>query len=244
MSKWHRSAERREAVRLASSVEVRVSWSGGQFTGLTANLSRHGLFVETDQRLRVRTAVRVRFDLPQPGRPVPIAARGFVVRTQKVRTGRGHVRGLGVRLEDFIEGRAALREYVEHRLERTDTVVAKFRERRAARRIDVGLPVRWGTGPEPDRDGLLSSLSVSGSFFIAGDHAVPTGTRVYLRFDLLDDGETRNVRAVGHVTRVVEGRHGQKGLAVQFDAASMDIDTIAGFVSERTGGEDAAAKRR
>lgn len=236
MSTWSGKEERRAAVRLDTALEASISFSGGRFQALTTDLSPHGILVETDRQLPRNTVVRVEFELAQGGRVGRVVADGRVARTVRSRRKDRVVRGLGIRFDDLIQGRDLLRRYVDGRLMRTDTLIIRFKERRTESRINVGLPVRWGTSPTPDREGLLTSLSATGSFFITGGEGIETGTRVYLTFEITEDNKTQSVRAVGRVVRSTEGASGKTGLAIHFDVASMDIEAITWFVRQRAEG--------
>ena len=58
---------------------------------------------------------------------------------------------------------------------------------------------------------------------------------MYFTFDIPEGSTTYAVRAVGAVVRVTEGTGGRQGLAVKFEAASMDIERITWFVRRRLG---------
>ncbi len=236
MSKWSTSGERRRSVRLAIAVEAQITWRGGQFVAMTTDLSPAGILVETSEVLPKGAPVRVRFQLAFGGRTGRVAADGRIARVVKSRREAGVIRGLGIRFNNVSTGETLLREYVEGRLTRTDTLIMRFKERRTESRISVGIPVRWGTSPTPDQDGLLSNLSSTGSFFITGAAGVEDGTRIYLTFDITVDKKVEHVRAVGRVVRSTEGASGKTGLAVHFDVASMDIEAITWFVRQRTEG--------
>ncbi len=234
MSKGNRKEERRRAVRLDTAIVARVFFSGGHIDALTTDLSPHGVLVETDRQLPKNTVVRVEFELAFGGRTGKIVADGRIARAVRSKREDRVVRGLGIRFDDVIRGSAMLNQYVDGRLERTDTLIIRFRERRTESRINVGLPVRWGTSPTPDREGLLTSLSATGSFFLTGGEGIEIGTRVYLTFEVTEGNKPRPVRAVGRVVRSTEGASGKTGLAVHFDVASMDIEAITFFVRQRT----------
>jgi hypothetical protein len=236
MSKWNTKAERRGSVRLVIAVKAHIDWHGGKFVALTTDLSPKGILVETKQALPKNTLVRVQFELAVGGETGRVVADGRVVRLVRSKRGKRVIRGLGIRFTNIMRGEDLLGEYVEGRLDRTDTLIIRFRERRTESRLAVGLPVRWGTTPDADQDGLLTSLSASGSFLLTGAGSVEADTRLYLTFDITADDELHHVRAVGRVVRATKGASGKTGLAIQFDVASMDIDAITWFVRQRTEG--------
>lgn len=236
MSKWDTKDERRRSVRLAIAVEALIHWRGGQFKAMTTDLSPSGILVESAEDLPKGAPVRVRFELAFGGRTGRVVADGRVARTVRSRRKSGVIRGMGIRFDNVSTGETLLREYVEGRLKRTDTLIMRFKERRTESRISVGIPVRWGTSPTPDQDGLLTNLSSTGSFFITGATGVDGGTRIYLTFDIVEGKKVEHVRAVGRVVRSTEGASGKTGLAVRFDVASMDVEAITWFVRQRTEG--------
>lgn len=97
-----------------------------------------------------------------------------------------------------------------------------MKERRRAKRVEVGVPVR--TGVLVQRTGRISEgrwtlsrdLSELG-MYILYDTSIPVGTEVELTFDL--PGVARNVLTKGVVKRVeptVEEERGSGGMAVEF----------------------------
>jgi len=224
--------ERRGSVRLPMAVRVLLTWRGGRFAGVTTDLSVHGLFLETARSLPSGTAVRLDFDLVRSGRTGHIVADGRVVRIVRApdASGAGRTIGLGVEFDSVLEGLPALQDYVSERLARAKTVAdAKDgAERRSRPRLPAGLPVKWGTNPNPAEEGLLTNLSESGSFLVSAEGGVEPGTRIYLQFEIVERGQPRQVRAVCRVVRTAG-----KGMGIVFDVASIDTEAIAYFVRKR-----------
>jgi len=199
---------------------------------MTSDLSVHGMFLETSRSLPSGTSVRLVFSLMRRGVEHRIVVDGQVQRVVPTFASSKGPRtlGMGIQFDSVIEGLPVLQDYVRDRLDRTRKLedTASGVERRATPRIAAGLPVLWGTNPQPSEEGHLSDLSESSSFLVSTDAGVAVGTRIFLQFEIVDAGQPRQVRAVCRVVRTTSG-----GMGIVFDVASVDTEAIAHFVRER-----------
>ena len=226
--------------RLSLTLRTRVSWSGGELSGFSTDLSNEGIFVETSTPLAKRAPVRVEFAVMDSGRLTRIVAEGKVARCFAAGEGSGWspINGVGIRFENFVFGGDVLDRYVVSQaaaVEAASQAIAA--ERRAAARVTVGLNAFWGTGSPPDREGFISDLSASGCFVIQTTGAEPVGTRLHLWFEVPMGGASTAVRAAGKVARVIPSQGARPaGMGIHFDPASLEMETadaLSKFVNVR-----------
>ena len=230
----------RKIERLSLTLRTRVSWTGGELSGYSTDLSHEGIFVETAIPLDTRTPVRAEFAVMDRGRLTRIVAEGMVARCFAAgsETGWSPVSGVGIRFGEFVFGGDLFQDYVTHQAAAVRAAAEAIdADRRATARVTVGLNAFWGTGSPPDREGFVSDLSGGGCFIIQTTDAVPSGTKLNLWFELPMAGASTPVRATGTVVRVIppEGDR-PAGMGIQFDPASLEVetaDTISKFVELR-----------
>ena len=109
--------------------------------------------------------------------------------------------------------------------------------RRAAARVSVSLPVRWGADESCLHKGLLTSLSTHGALVEAQVASLPC-ERVYLR---LPDGAGGQLTLAADVAYYVAGR----GLAVEFVVGAGEREALARLVEGlRAGASKPQARER
>lgn len=102
-----RNPDRRKHRRIPVQVNVRIEFTGQEFSAASGNLSAGGVFLETDRRLPPGTRVRLRFTVPIIAK-YPVRAEGEVVWVGREQN------GLAVRfLEISDEDRDLLSELAE-----------------------------------------------------------------------------------------------------------------------------------
>lgn len=233
--------DRRGYPRLPVSLKTRILWSGGELSGYTTDITSASVFVETGTPLAKGTRLRVSFRVDRDGTPMEVVADGKVVRVQDAaRATTPYVpTGMAIRFTDFKQGFGEYKAYVRRMLDEFHHPAADV-EKRAARRLPVGVPVYWSETYPPDKPGHLSNLSSSGCFVVETDETAEPGTRIYLGFDLPIGGETHRVRAVANVVRLAPGEAPSgHGMGIAFDMASMSVNEIEGFIREQCARADA-----
>ncbi len=215
--------------RLSLTLRTRVSWSGGELSGYSTDLSHEGIFVETSAEVPRNTPVRVEFAVMDRGQLTRIVAEGKVVRgfTAGSESGWSPISGVGIRFGDFVFGGDLLERYVTQQAAAVKASAEAIEaERRGAARVTVGLNAFWGSRSPPDREGFVSDLSASGCFVIQTVAAEPVGSTIHLWFELPLAGSSTAVRASGKVVRVIppEGDR-PAGMGIHFDLASLEMET-------------------
>ena len=228
--------DQRRAERWKYTLEVTMTWSGGEVQAHTTDISLCGMFVETREVLEVDTLVRLRFAFFEEGLPVPVEVAGKVVRRicpDEV-TEHSPVPGVGIVLGRFHSGESALRRVIgamdtAGRRAATSNWSA---DRRGNPRVVVGIPVRWGTEDPPEREGQLMNLSRRSGFVLHSDPPLQPGTPIHLCFDLPDHGSVREVRARATVVRTVR-QDGGVGMGIAFDLSSVTVAQMTLFMDSR-----------
>ena len=226
--------------RLSLTLRTRLSWSGGELSGFSTDLSHEGIFVETAAAVPKQTAVRVEFALMDRSQLTRIVAEGKVVRCFAAgsESGWSPISGVGIRFESFVFGGDVLAQYVTSQAAAVKAAAeAIAAERRGAARVTVGLNGFWGTGSPPDREGFVSDLSSSGCFVIQTVGAEPVGSTIHLWLELPLAGSSTAVRASGKVVRVIPPVGDRPaGMGIHFDPASLEMeaaDALTRFVDLR-----------
>jgi hypothetical protein len=215
--------------RLSLTLRTRVSWSDGELSGFSTDLSHEGIFVETSAAVPKNTPVRVEFALMDRGQLTRIVAEGKVVRgfTAGSESGWSPISGVGIRFENFVFGGDLLDRYVTEQAAAVKaSAEAIGAERRGSARVTVGLNAFWGTASPPDHEGFVSDLSASGCFVIQTVTAEPVGSTLHLWFELPMAGSSTAVRAAGKVVRVLPSEGDRPaGMGIHFDPASLEMET-------------------
>ncbi len=192
----------RDSPRRPFTVELTVSWEGGEFTCSTVDMSLAGLFLETEEAVPVDTPIRFDGVLEVGGDRWRLLGLGEVARGVRVEdpAATAAIPGLGVRITEVFLGEDALTRALgeaaallrENEPERGD---------RRSPRILVGVPVRWGPTWPPDRDGYLSNVSSSGALVLASDEPLEPGSAIHLSLELPSGREISGVRTLATVVR-------------------------------------------
>ncbi len=234
--------DRRAYPRLPVTLRLRAIHEGGGFTAYTTDVSLGSSFVQTPRRLAPGVTVQLEVALSHGGRVQPVTIEALVVREQDPRRGArpGLPTGFAVRFTDVPLGYRAWSAWIRQMLADHASPSAGA-DRRRARRVHVGVPLRWGTTDPPRARGYLSDLSASGCFVVETDRPVEAGHRIYMHFDLPVDDEIRTVRAIATVVRLAPGDTSVAGMGIAFDLASIGIEDVERFVRSRCALEDARA---
>ena len=233
--------DRRRAERLPRSGGVRVSWAEGILQAYYANLSKTGAFVETTNLPPLGTAVRLDFSISVAGRQRGVRAESRVVfhSTPDEAVARGVLPGFGAEFQELVVGEEALFEFIEESLSNArapNPDAAKARRRHP--RTPVAFPTRWGTGPQLGRDGYLRNLSISGAFLEARE-TEPTGTHLYLWFELPTEGVGQTVKAtavVAYTSR--KGEDEAPGMGIAFEVSTGNTEILERFIEAHLGDTD------
>jgi len=229
--------DQRQAERWKYTLEVTMTWSGGEVQAHTTDISLCGMFVETGDAPAVDTLVRLRFALFAEASPVQVDVAGKIVRRVEPDEVTDHcpMPGVGIVLGTFREGEAALRKVIgalDTANRRATGWTWDEGDRRRSPRVEVGIPVRWGTSDPPEREGQLMNLSQQSGFVLHSGDALEAGTPIYVAFDLPDHGSSREVRARATVVRTVD-QDGGVGMGIAFDLSSVTVEQMARFVKGR-----------
>ena len=239
MSTKLKMSDQRRAERWKYTLEVTMTWSGGQVQAHTTDISLCGVFVETCQAPAVDTLVRLRFSLIEGASREPVDVAGKVVRRIGAEEVSDHcpLPGVGIVLGRFFSGEAALRRVIgalDIAGQRAASWTWDDADRRVSPRVVVGIPVRWGTSDPPDQQGQLMNLSQHSGFVLHSESALQPGATIYLRFDLPDHGSAREVQARATVVRTTR-QDGKEGMGIAFDLSSVTVEQMARFMDSRRG---------
>ena len=223
--------DRRGKSRLPIVLEVHLAWRGGDFTAFSVDLAESGIFVETHEDLSPDTEVRVRFRVPgRSNSLLPVVADGRVRRAIR----EGGLAGLAIRFERFVEGWPALQELIHDRVGPGDGPATPDRgeERRGAPRVNVGLPVYWGSTSPPRTTGFLRDISDTGAFVLETDDPARVGERIFLEFELPLRNTIQRVKGIAKVVRC-QAAAAHAGMGIEFEYSTVDADLIVRFVAQR-----------
>jgi len=103
--------ERRAEPRIPLRIQIQYRTADQFFQDYMQNLSSGGIFIETEQPLKVGTRLKVQFCLPRMKKA--ILADGVVVRKVDVGPGNPGLGGMGIQFSDLnAEDKCSLDEYV------------------------------------------------------------------------------------------------------------------------------------
>jgi uncharacterized protein (TIGR02266 family) len=105
--------DRRKDPRFDVTIRVDYSTKDIFVSNYVTNLSRGGVFIQTDHPLPIQSEIRLTFTLPDDN--IKIEAKGKVTWTFDIRKGTGHVSpGMGIRFTDLSsEQRAMIENYIK-----------------------------------------------------------------------------------------------------------------------------------
>lgn len=237
-----RSDERREAKRFRLTAQVRVVWDEGSLWGYSTDLSRGGVFVETPRQIAVDTDLKLDFIIFRQGLRETVEVKGRVARLVGTEEGatKGEMRGLGIEFREIDRGRDLLLDYLEARLQAAAVELSQDPERpsRQGVRLELGLPVLWGPDESLDRQGVLLSLSSSGTFLHEAKELEPPGSRLHLWFELPVDARPKPLQARAKVVRVVRAGGSQPaGMGLDLELSDEQSAVIDRFLEQRLAGK-------
>ena len=237
--------DQRRKSRIRYTTKTTLSWSGGRIHGFSLDISSTGIFVETATLLPLETDVIVRFEVESNGTMREVVARGQVARTVSSIDSDpgGTFLGMGVVFNTLEQGELSLRSMVSDGTpldqRQGPPVVAGGEAQnpadlRAAPRVTVGIPVWWGIDDPPQFKGRLANVSATGALIIMAGEVQPIGSRVFLCFNLPVEGRVVEVRGIARVVRAAPMPTGEvHGMGMEFEAATMDVSTLAHFIQGR-----------
>ncbi len=240
--------ERRVAERFQLTAQVRVVWAEGSLWGYSTDLSRSGVFVETPRRIPVDTEVRLDFIIFRQGLRETVEVKGRVARLEGSKAGAaaGEMRGLGIEFGEIDRGRDLLLDYLEARLRAASVQHSEDAERPSRQdvRLELGLPVLWGPDDSLDRQGVLLSLSSSGTFLHEAKELEPPGSRLHLWFELPVDARPKPLQTTAKVVRVVPvGGSEPAGMGLDLELSSAQSELVERFLEQRLEGRGRAGSR-
>jgi|GEM_PF-6906018 len=224
---------RRRSPRLAYTTRVQLEAGELSIRAFSANLSLHGLFVESRVEVPEGSSVRVTFSVGEGPERAEVIAVGSVRRiVRRSAANCGMLTGFGIEFDEFVKGQRAVLGFLRFRLGASWYCDAPMRRQRP--RTTTSVPVFWGERPDDlEREGTITNVSETGAFIETGTPAA-IGAHLYIWFDLPIDAETQIVRATASVVRVAEESvHSAKGMGVAFEASTLDIDILQKFVESR-----------
>lgn len=230
----------RESPRRPFTVDLKVTWQGGEFSCSTVDISLAGLFIETEEPIPVGSSIRFEGMMEVAGDRWHLAGLGEV--TRGVRIGDldpdTPIPGLGVRTQEIYLGEGALTDALDEAAAEIRASVAERGARRSPR-ILVGVPVRWGPTWPPDRDGYLSNVSSSGALVLTADEPLEPGAAIHLSVELPTGREFSPLRTLATVARraeptAIEGH----GMGIEF-VAETDVERV--FRKAVAGGDGVSA---
>ena len=107
-------------------------------------------------------------------------------------------------------------------------------EQRRAPRVSLGIPVWWGDSDPPSFKGHLSNISETGALALYAGEMLPLGSRIFVGFKVPVDGRVVEVRGIARVMRAVPQKNSElHGMGLEFEASTMDIQTLSRFIEGR-----------
>jgi len=223
-------SDRRVKMRIPIVLWVELAWRDGDISAFSVDLAESGMFVKTDLALPQDTEVRLRFNLPgRSGLSSLVMADGKVSRVIR----EGGLAGIAVRFERFVEGREALQEWFQDQVGPSALPAPGGEERRRHPRMQVGLPVVWGTASPPEIEGFLADLSESGAFVLQAEELAGVGERVFVEFDIPWRDGLRRVKIIAVVVRRVTDAELGPGKGIEFEYSSVESKMIRRFIAEQ-----------
>ncbi len=188
---------RRELLRIDAKVEVVFKRFDQFYTEYTKNISKGGMFLNTDRVFKPQTVLQINLKLPDLDEPMDLV--GEVVHVVDKDTADAHKLdpGMGIQFVDFEEGfHQALERYIAESIKKGPE--QKVLDRRAHKRISARLKVRF-----PSMDVLRKDYSrdiSKGGIFIQTNKPREIGDRFALTLVHPESGQ--ELELVGEVVRI------------------------------------------